>query len=356
MLGPKNCLYPALCETLVWVRDLTASGDVSAALPLDRLAVLRGIAPRTLRDHLARLEHAGLLQRRYAGQRGISLCVLSQAEAEEGCTPEAGAVEALAGPSDSAASAPGVAPDKVALLTAAGVYLPVARALAGRPWVTAEIIAAWVEELSRISAVRNLAAVLVYRLQEPSRCLPLPRHDSDHGAMRVRQHARGNRDSWDAEEPEMTILGHRDVEGRDRAAQLGRALAGHPARDAVGSAAAVAGTNAGERVRVQFSRGEEQADAELRAVDSAADAVVALWEPIRVAMATRLGPDVDRLWLQRARPQSLSDGVLLLTVPTALGAEWLNLSGAPRCYEAICEAAGRQLLLRFVPAGSRDCP
>lgn len=44
-------LFPALFETLVWARDLAASGDVSAALPLIRLAVLRGIAPRTLRDH-----------------------------------------------------------------------------------------------------------------------------------------------------------------------------------------------------------------------------------------------------------------------------------------------------------------
>jgi len=72
-------------------------------------------------------------------------------------------------------------------------------------------------------------------------------------------------------------------------------------------------------------------------------------------MAGRLGPDVDRVWLEHARPLSCADGVLILGIPTALGAEWLNLAGVPRCYEAIQEAAGRPLLLRFVPAGARDC-
>lgn len=350
---PELCL--SLYTTLEWARELAGPGGVSAALPLDRLAALRGIAPRTLRDHLAGLERLGLLERRYAGQLGIALCVLSVSEPEEGCELEAGSFAAVAEwRSDDAAGAPGA--DKVALLTAAGVYLPVARALASRPWVTREIIAAWIEELRRVPAVRNLAAVLVYRLQEPSRCLPIPGQGSGPGVAPAPLHDREQRRSGDPGGPHAAAGAPHDIVSRNEPVEPGRADAAHSARGPAESADHVtASGSAVERRRAALPQPMEPSDSDPPTEAGATDALVALWERIRLAMATRLGADVNRLWLERARPQSCSDGVLLLTVPTALGAEWLNVAGAPRCYDAICEAAGRRLLLRFVPANARDC-
>ncbi len=349
-------LFPALHETLDWARSLTAPGVDARPLPLAALAALRGVAPRTLRAHLARLEQLGLLERRYAGQCGISLHITAAAGECDGpgreaprplsqVTPERsdGRVDRpvdadRAGRAVEAANSDAKAAEAVALLTAAGVFPRVAAALGAKPWITPEIIAAWIHELGRVREVRNLAAVLVYRLQDPARCLPPPGAGTPDGPALGR------------------VLGGRAA--RDHCADNERDGPGPATSGDVGAAKDVGAAQPvrpGARLRVLLSRAVPEGEPSSAEVVSPSEPLAALWERVRQAMAGRLGPDVDRVWLEHARPLSCADGVLILGIPTALGAEWLNLAGVPRCYEAIQEAAGRPLLLRFVPASARDC-
>lgn len=358
-------------ETLAWARELAAPGGESAPLPLSRLADLRRIAPRTLREHLARLEGLGLLTRVYAGQAGLSIRV---APVEPGTTTGRGPAAERVPPTESGSPMQSVnerVVDSVALLTRAGVYPQLARSLARKPWVTPELIAAWVHELRHIRAVRVLAAVLVHTLQDPERCLPPPapptasQRPLPDGRLRPARHlyaledGRQPQDS-DGEETEMNALpgGSTDADGlaspgeqdRPASSRLVREHADPAEQEGAGST--LASLPPPPLERVQLSR----APAQPGAYSSRNGEHAALWEAVHRALASRLPAEMDALWLRRARPLSLSDGVLIVAVPSTIGAEWLNLAGAPRARDAIQQAVGERMTLRFVPAGLREHP
>ncbi|MHB1317881.1 MAG: hypothetical protein ACYCYF_04590 [Anaerolineae bacterium] len=316
--------------TLEWARELTAPEGESAPMPLSRLADLRRIAPRTLREHLARLEGLGLLTRVYAGQAGLSIRILAApSDPDPARDPlDESLLPAASGPPVQPVS--GLVRDSIDLLTRAGVYPQLARSLARKPWVTPDLIAAWVHELRHIRAVRVLAAVLVHTLQDPERCLPPPAPP----AVAPRSGQDGERDAPAGSRP----LSEQSFPGQaEHASSAGSRLAETPPE------------------RVQLSRSVEVSTHSAPSSMHVSPEPGALWECVHHALASRLPAEMDALWLRRARPLSLSDGVPIVAVPSNLGAEWLNLAGAPRCYDAICEAAGRRLLLRFVPARVRDC-
>jgi hypothetical protein len=274
-------------------------------MPLQRLAALRGVAPRTLREHLRRLEEDGLLVRHAAGQQGLTLRLTAGSPAS---TAPSRALLAWPGPDGSGTAAgQGVPPNVVApamdgsalrrsidLLSAAGVYPQVARTLARKPWVTPDLIAAWVYELQSIRAVRHLPAVLAHTLRDADRCLPPPESEPIGPAPAARR-------------PQAVSQEDECAPGASMAEPSGdRAMA------------------------------------------------LALWDAARPALAGGLPQAADTLWLQAAWPLSCADGVLLIAVPTTIGADWLNLSGVPRCRGALEQSLGPSLSLRFVPAGLND--
>jgi DNA-binding transcriptional ArsR family regulator len=342
-LEPGARLPPSLRDTLAWAQARAAAGE-QVPLPLSRLAALRGLAPRTLREHLARLEQLGLVSRGYRGNAGIALNVLADPLSPPGGSSERTADAApptLLQPRDRVRRDAGAWDDdtvreNVAALTGAGVYAQPARALARKPWITPGLITAWVDELRRTGAVRNLAAVLVHTLEDPERCLPPPAEPARWFSHDDAHHNRAGEESV----PEVYSPGEglkEQAGGADAAEGLARGLGAAEAPRQVRET----------RERVLLTHAPA-------ANEDCASGLSALWASVHAVLAERLPPDADRLWLRRARPLCLSDGVLIVAVPSTLGAEWLNLAGAPRCYDAISEAAGRRLLLRFVPAGARD--
>jgi hypothetical protein len=337
----------SLGETLDWARDLAATGGVTAPLPLARLADLRRIAPRTLREHLARLESLGLVTRVYAGNAGLSLRVVPAPQESDAEPAPAG--EHMAG-AEAGPHAPLVSDDvrkSIALLTRAGVYPQLARTLAHKPWVTPDLIAAWVHELRDIRAVRVLAGVLVHTLQDPERCLPPP--DPQTAVRLLHEDAC---DPYPGARPRDRM---RDGDASESVAipqAEARPVETRGARMACARPTGIAQTTL-ERVLLSRPGDPPSALPRDRAPQSAAEHV-ALWNAVHRAMASRLPAEVDTLWLRRAHALSLSDGVLIVAVPSTIGAEWLNLAGAPRTREAIQQAAGRSLIVRFIPAGLRE--
>lgn len=250
-----NGLPAFLQRTYALVCDLVDDQDdgETQPLPIAKLAALRGVAPRTIREHLRRLEELGCVRRRRVGPRGLALTLVRGRPTDCDAVPEQEADRDAC----------------VTVLTEAGVYPQLARELAHRPWVTAALAAAWIAELEATPGIRNLAAVLVHTLRSPERCLPAPKPrpppiqtatpESDHG------------------------------------------LSGLP------------------------------------------------WDALRAALCQQL-PDPCALWLEKARPLALGDGILVIAVPNALAAEWLMVRGMGRAQAAVAEVTGRRLSLRFVPA------
>jgi DNA-binding transcriptional ArsR family regulator len=371
VLKDEPRLPASLRETLAWAR--AAAGE-QVPLPLSRLAALRGIAPRTLREHLARLEALGLVTRRYCGNAGISLTVSEDLAPRPAGEPDRMFTKvsaALPSPDDPLWPDASVWDNdavraKVGLLTRSGVYAQPARALARRPWITPELITAWVDELRRTEAVRNVAAVLVHTLEDPARCLPPPiavaARAGDPPDCRPHRTSAARYDQAPKEQGTMRLDApaepdaDRDHSVSDAIGGGGRALREPPTGGA--DMGIPPGQHSETRVeRVQLSgayRPVAPPGPPIRTRES--DDAVALWEVVRQAMANRLPADVDTLWLKRAHPLGCSDGVLLVAVPTTLGADWLNLTGTPRCREAIQRSTGTALIVRFVPAGLHEPP
>lgn len=371
---PGLCL--SLRTTLEWAQELTAPGGESEPLPLDRLADLRRIAPRTLREHLARLEGLGLLTRVYAGQAGLSIHVTQE---ERDDSPDAGREgECVPCPAEGPTGQPVSAQvlESVSLLSRAGVYPQLARSLARKPWVTPDLIAGWVYELRHIRAVRALAAVLVHTLQDPERCLPPPEMPAGtpNAGRRLDPCSGEEVDACQAPSDEC-----RRPDGDEREAQGMRSMTRLTASSRTsafslpserkGARVVHEGQSAGYRAdaadsdvrsppgrleRVQLSRPREESADHRPGFSARAPEHAVLWEAVHRALASRLPAEMDALWLRRARALSYSDGVLIVAVPTTIGAEWLNLAGAPRARDAIQQVAGTRLVVRFVPAGLRE--
>ncbi|MFO7696960.1 MAG: hypothetical protein R6X16_07375, partial [Anaerolineae bacterium] len=328
-------------------RELAAPGGVTAPLPLSRLADLRRIAPRTLREHLARLEGLGLVTRVYAGNAGLSLRVVPAPQESDAEPAPAG--EHMPG-AEAGPPAPLVSDNvrkSVVLLAHAGVYPQLARILAHKPWVTPGLIAAWVHELRDIRAVRVLAGVLVHTLQDPERCLPPP--DPPPAVRLLHEHAR---DAYPGARPRDGVC---DIDASGRIG-LPEDEACAPETNAGPVACArLTGIAQTTPERVLLSRpGDSPSTLPRDRAPQNTGEHTALWSAVHRAMASRLPVEVDTLWLRRAHALSLSDGVLIVAVPSTIGAEWLNLAGAPRTREAIQQAAGRSLIVRFIPAGLRE--
>ena len=319
-------LREPLRRTLEWA--LARSGGIAAPqpVPLAQLAAERGLSPRTLREHLARLEALGLIERVHAGQSGLSL------RRPEPVCPR-GPDGSPDGPADAAPRGNDPASEILALLTRAGVYPQVARALAAEPWVTVELVSAWIRTLERNQLVRNLAAMLVHTLQDPARCVPAPAPPAGRFSG-PGTHAR-------IEEVPMPKPG--DAVPAWSGEQDGEREAEPSTREWPAAARGAAETRA--RALLARDRPPEE-DGSARLTE--------LWARVRAVLSERLPAGADELWLQHARPQCLSDGVLIIAIPSTMGADWLNLSVVPRSHKNIREAIGRPLLLRFIPAGLRD--
>jgi len=300
-----------LRETLAWAAALPPN-----PLPLAQLAALRGVAPRTLREHLARLEERGLLRREYAGQAGLMLQVVDSSVPVD--PPEVGEQ-----PAREDADRRGRA---LALLMEAGVYQRTARELVQLPWVEPELVRAWVQALRCKRAVRSVPAVLVHTLRNPARCLPPPHQRSR--SPGVDRGGRGERNAGGSPEEPCT-------------APQGATVKAWPAGD-------------DGRVaywRVQLAEPAAEPEAPDEDDEAAGELLASLWEQAREAMAVRVSAEMDRLWLEPAWPLCYSDGVLVVAVPTPLAAEWLNGAVSRSILEAIQRSSGTRLALRFVPAG-----
>ncbi|MGI6366779.1 MAG: hypothetical protein ACOX2L_00220 [Anaerolineae bacterium] len=366
----RTDLTPTHLRTLAWLEALPGSRVGTAPQTLAALAHQRGLAPRTLREHLARLERSGLLCRTSCGRAGLALSLPPVAAPASGPPPAAPLRAPLWGPAPaqrSGAPAPQEAPAQdaggqgaaaarpaeghsAALLQAVGVYPVVARRLAQQPWVTPEVIRGWVRLLQGNAAVRNLAAVLVYRLQDPRRCLfpqearrlppepPLP----DEPGLRPRRLRPVGRPAPSMGEPLHVQLaldaaveddgveddGVEDDGGGDHGVEH----AGCAGEGGQPEATLSVGAPLAERPPQQ---GREELDA--------------LWQQVRAVLVRHMLPGSDLVWLRRARPTGLEYGLLRVAVYSPLSAHWLNACGLPQCLDEIRQVVGRPLRLVFYP-------
>ncbi len=154
--------FPALADgprvtyelllALAWQHDRKSTPPMT----LPELAALRRVLVRTLLRHLAQLQVAGLV-----------------APAPDVAEPQrAWLPRHLA---DASSAAAGV----VRRLVEAGVYPGLAQQLAHLPWVTLEVVDAWIAALRAERGVRQVGGLLVGILRNRERCLPPPgpRHE-----------------------------------------------------------------------------------------------------------------------------------------------------------------------------------
>jgi DNA-binding transcriptional ArsR family regulator len=302
----KGALPDNLQETYRFVMSLLGEHAPEEMPPknLSELAEERGLAPRTVREHLRRLEELGYIRRQQAGRRGLVLSAVRQpnpghtaAESRE-IRPN-GRTLSIEGASVServSKTERQKRSDKkdlllsMRLLTDAGVYPQLARELARLPWVTPDLVEAWIVELKSRSAVRKVPAVLVRTLRRRDRCLPVPPR---------RQAA-----------PEQLTD---KAEGTPQAAAEA-AIEADPA---------------------PFNNGLGDLP----------------WREVLVRFSERLGPRAEALGMPRAAALALSDGVLIIGVPSALAADWLMTRMQKLARETVQEVTGRELGVRFVPGG-----
>lgn len=180
-----QALPPHVRQTYQLIVALAAGQPDACTPPVSRaeLGAACGLSTRSIDAHLRILREAGYV-RTVPGRAGLPL-ILAPQHLPDGAgrpLPE----QAAQRPAPSPQAAPqlvGVPTEAntqeqllltIKLLSEAGVYPSVARRLAREPWITPELVAAWVAHLQRSSHVQHLGGVLTALLRRPETCLPPP--------------------------------------------------------------------------------------------------------------------------------------------------------------------------------------
>jgi len=179
-LSDQQRLTYALVLGLAWGSPDGATPPVTVR----ELAELRGLSPRSIDSHLAALRRAGYI--RNAPQReGLSLVLIPRPlpgvrvlePAQESALVTQGKTAGCGGGSSSR-SLPALnlagEPSSYSLLVRAGVYPSVAINLSQRPWITPELVQAWVEHLRGNKQVRHLGGLLTSILRRGDIGMPPP--------------------------------------------------------------------------------------------------------------------------------------------------------------------------------------
>ena len=163
----------------------------------------------------------------------------------------------------------------------AGVYAGLSQQIAGLPWVTSDLIDAWVWQLKQQRRVRSLGAVLASVLRDRGRCFPAPALPSTE------------------ELPE----------ARDQLLPL---------------------SSARPEPTLPFD-----------------------WTEWIASLREAIGDRPVDLWLEEAYPVSHSDGVLVVAVTTPFGVDWLSNQRQRELDASASELAGTGVKVRLVTAHVR---
>lgn len=180
-------------------------------------------------------------------------------------------------------------------LKGAGVYPVLAERLAREPWVSLELVEAWIAALRRRPHVRQLGGLLAAILRQPETCLPAP------------------------------CLAE---VGSERTPGEGASLKPVPSP-----------TDDSFDNQPLSPEGEEGDGGQL------------LWEQVLALLRQRLGEERVRVWLGGSVPLSMAEGRLLVALRSPLGVDWVQKRYWQPIQEAVEEVAGRSLELRFVVGG-----
>ena len=351
LLPWRTAAQPALSDaeyrTYLLILSLAWQHDRHQTPPIGRkeLAALRGLALRTVDAHLRSLRAKGYV-RNAPGREGLKLILIPTAlEAADVPAPERSpaALPPSAPPSASPCSphegprpaehpgplhgrpraatppaSPPAGPDDGAekdklypakgkeellaisnRLRSAGVYPVVAARLAGEPWVSLELVEAWIGALRQRPHVRQLGGLLAAILRKPETCLPAP----------------------SAPPPPPAHAGREEDEG--------------PPPEA------------------PDEEGEAEED---ESPPSPFPQDRLPWERVLALLRQRLGEEPVRVWLGGSAPLGLAEGRLIIALRSPLGADWVQKRYWRQIQEAVEEVAGRPLELRFVVAKEAGAP
>jgi len=338
----------------VLILSLAWANDRRQTLPVSRreLAGLRGIALRTLDAHLAALRAKGYV-RNAPGRAGLKMILIPTALAPDPGRGQAPDLPAKAGtgghagikskqPSPCAVpttpagdgdpqqahqpaqSAPDAQPARphpppascdvgiekklntsvgkeellllIKRLTAAGVYPVVAERLAREPWVTLELVEAWVRALRQQPRVRHLGGLLTAILRQPATCLPPPLTPVYTGASPSSEAPGGGKDTSE------------------------------PVQDAIGAS-------------------DEPPAEEAPPCDVP-------WEEVLGRLRQRLGAKRVEVWLDGSLPLCLEDKQLVIALRSPFAVDWVRNCHKRDIEAALKEVTAREYRVSFVVAGN----
>ena len=172
----------------------------------------------------------------------------------------------------------------------AGVYPVVAERLAREPWVSLEMVEAWIGALRRQPHVRQLGGVLAAILRKPETCLPPP--------CPVGTGLKPVPTPLPPDEDPPTQKPSEDAPAED-----------HPPCDL-------------------------------------------LWEQVLALLRQRLGEERVKVWLSGSAPLAIAEGRLIVALRSPFGVDWVQNRYYRDIQAAIEEVTGRSFRLRFILAGN----
>ncbi len=329
--GEQSALSDPQYRTYVLILSLAWANDRRQTLPVSRreLAGLRGIALRTLDAHLAALRAKGYV-RNAPGRAGLKMILIptmfdsAQQPSPDAVSPtpaDNGDPQQANQPAQPAPDAQPVRPHPppascdvgmekklntpvgkeellllIKRLTAAGVYPVVAERLAREPWVTLELVEAWVRALREQPRVRHLGGLLTAILRQPATCLPPPLAPVYTGAS-----------------PSSEAPGR----GKDTS---------EPVQDAIGAS-------------------DEPPAEEAPPCDVP-------WEEVLGRLRQRLGAKRVEVWLDGSLPLCLEGKQLVIALRSPFAVDWVRNCHKRDIEAALKEVTGREYRVSFVVAGN----